>query len=305
MIKRFATHAMATRFELVLEGDSEVVLIAVAEEALEEIRLAEEAWSLFRPGSLLSKVNREAARRPVSLDEATFSLFREALEVSRSSGGAFDPTVAPLMRVHGFHPGAPGETPRWGAEKVLLDEASRSVRFTEPGVALDLGGIAKGYALDLAAELLREHGIERALLHGGTSSVIALGAPPDQAGWRVALGPESEAPVAVLRDAALAVSAPHGRTVLIEGEPRGHVLDPESGEPARGVRLAAVIALAAGLADALSTALCAGGGREPKLPPDVQTLIDLEGESDSWRHRAGSSSPAMAFEFPLSSGLPV
>ena len=93
---------MATRFELVLEGDSEAVLGAVAEEALDELRFAEEAWSLFRPGSLLSRVNREAAERPVSLDEVTFELLREALLVSRISRGAFDPTVATLMHNHGF-----------------------------------------------------------------------------------------------------------------------------------------------------------------------------------------------------------
>jgi len=283
ILRRFALQAMATRFELVLEGRSEASLLAIAEEAFDEIRLGEACWSLFRRGSLLAKVNREAASRPVRLDEATWGLLELSLELSRASNGAFDPTLAPLMRAHGFHEreGAPGE-PRWGAEHVHLDAGARTVRFDLEGIELDLGGIAKGFALDLAAQVLREHGVERALLHGGTSSVVAIGAPPDREGWEVALSPEEGAPRAVLRDGALAVSASHGREVEEDGASLGHVLDPASGDSARGALAAAVLAPSAGVADGWSTAVLAAGGRALELPPECQARVRLDRPDARW-----------------------
>lgn len=292
---------MATRFELVLEGERESSLRAIAEDAFDELRQGEESWSLFRRGSLLAKVNREAAHRPVRLDEATWTLLSLALELSRASGGAFDPTVAPLMRAYGFHEreGAAGE-PRWGMQHVHLDEGARTVRFDAPGIELDLGGIAKGYALDLAAEVLRGHGVRRALLHGGTSSVVAIGAPPDRAGWEVALSPEEGAPRAVLRDGALAVSATRGREVEREGVTLGHVLDPASGDSARGTLAAAVLAPSAGIADGWSTAVLAAGERALDLPAECSALVRLDRPAVRWRPLAtGERAPADSrFLFP-------
>lgn len=114
--------------------------------------------------------------------------------------------------------------------------------------------------------MLRSSGVSSALLHGGTSTVVALGAPPGEPGWRVAVetAPGSgPAPVAVLRDAALSVSAPHGRT-LADGS--GHVLDPRTGAPAEGPGVAAVIASSARWADAWSTALLVLGALPPGAP---------------------------------------
>ncbi len=294
---------MATRFELVLEGEHESSLGAIAAEALDEIRLGEESWSLFCPGSLLAGVNREAARRPVRLDEPTFELLSIALGVSRESGGAFDPTVAPLMRSLGFHERGPvaGE-PRWGAEHVHLDPATRTVRFDLEGIELDLGGIAKGYALDLAAEVLREHGVARALLHGGTSSVVAIGAPLGQPGWQVALAEEPDAPRAQLRDAALATSAPHGRTVEREGRKLGHVLDPAAGASACGAMVVAVIAPRAVDADAWSTALLAAGERDLDLPAEVTALRRFD---STWTTSGATSPPDSCFSLSPSSSLPT
>lgn len=294
---------MATRFELVLEGEDESSLGAIAEQAFDEIRCGEESWSLFRPGSLLAGVNREAASRPVRLDEPTFELLSTALIIARASGGAFDPTVAPLMRSLGFHDRGEIEAePRWGADHVHLDPATRSVRFDLEGIELDLGGIAKGYALDLAAEVLREHGIVRALLHGGTSSVVAIGAPPGQPGWLVALAEELDAPRARLRDAALATSAPQSRTVERDGRRFGHVLDPAAGESACGASVVAVIAPRAVDADAWSTALLAAGGRDLDLPARTVALRRFD---PSWSSSGDDGPPDSCFLFSPSSRLPT
>ena len=112
-----------------------------------------------------------------------------------------------------------------------LDPRARSVRAARAGASLDLGGVAKGFALDLAARELREAGVDCALLHGGTSSVAALGAPPGESGWRVAIegahAPEGAGLAVLLRDASLSVSAAAGRTARgAAGRRVGHVLDP-------------------------------------------------------------------------------
>ncbi|MCH2105347.1 MAG: FAD:protein FMN transferase, partial [Planctomycetes bacterium] len=145
---------------------------------------------------------------------------------------------------------------------------------------LDFGAVAKGWALDLAREGLLEAGVERALLHGGTSSVLAIGAPPGEEGWRVALGKESGASC-LLRDCALGVSAPDG-----EAGGEGHVLVPGTSAAASGVELAAVVCESAAWADAWSTALVVRG-EELELRNGVETAFLLSGEaldcSVAWR----------------------
>lgn len=257
MIVRLATPAMGTRFELVLSGRDEATLRAAGEEALEEIEEQDRRWSLFRAASLTARINRSAPRAiPLGADDE--ELFACALEVHRASRGAFDPTVAPLMRTRGFHDrsqlGEHDDT-RVGGEGIELDRAAHTVRLADPRAAIDLGAIAKGHALDLAAERLREAGIESALLHGGTSTIVAIGAPPGSDGWAIGLAGD-DAPELHLRDEALAVSASHGRT-LADGA--GHLLDPRTGKSAAPDLVAAVLAPSARLADAWSTALVVDG----------------------------------------------
>jgi FAD:protein FMN transferase len=146
------------------------------------------------------------------------------------------------------------------------------VRLEGPGTRIDLGGIAKGHALDQAGALLRSHGVTSALLHGGTSSVVAIGAPgapggPD--GWRVALGPGPGAATVTLRDEALSVSAasPPGNA--------GHIVDPRTGRGVEEARRAAVVGPSARLADAWSTAATVLGARPPGCGPEWR--VELSG----------------------------
>ncbi|UCD76835.1 MAG: FAD:protein FMN transferase [Phycisphaerales bacterium] len=289
---RLATEAMGTRFEVVLTGDDPPRLRTVGEAAIEEIEDWHRRLSLFEPGSLLSYLNRHAADRPVKLDDDTFELLVECIEVHAASQGAFDITVAPIMRAWGFHkitgaadsPSSTGEdTPTAapvGSEFIQLDVDRRTIRFLKPGMAIDLGGLGKGHALDAAAAVLRENGVECGLLHGGTSTVVALGSPPDEDGWRVALKQEGPSPVVTLRDAALSVSAPHGRTIHMDGERLGHIIDPNRGSPARGTQLAAVVGPTARQADAWSTALLVLGHRPPGLEAGLTTLIAGDERAD-------------------------
>jgi thiamine biosynthesis lipoprotein len=232
---------MGTRFELVLEGGDPEALRPAGELALEEIEQWHRRLTRFAPDSVLSHMHRTAHLRPVRLDPETFALFEDALRVHRDSGGAFDIAVG-------------GTT---SSAAIVLDPAARTVRFTRRGLSLDLGGIAKGHALDCAADLLRAHGVESALLHGGTSSVVAIGAPPDAPGWRVALGPRPGAETALLMDEALSVSSI---------DLRAHIVDPRSGEPVRRHGLVVVRGPSARLADAWSTALLVLGVVPPAFP---------------------------------------
>ncbi|MBW3625249.1 MAG: FAD:protein FMN transferase, partial [Armatimonadetes bacterium] len=191
-----ARNAMATRFEIAMFGEDPVHLRAAGEEALEEIERLEAQLSFYRPESELSHVNARAAEGWVTVSPTLFYLLQNAQRLSRTTQGAFDPTVAPLMRCWGFA-GGTGTLPDpddlraarevVGMERVQLDEENYAVRFERPGVTLDLGSLGKGYAVERAAMLLRENGIERALIHGGTSTLVALGAPPGESGWRVAI----------------------------------------------------------------------------------------------------------------------
>ena len=215
-----ALNAMATRFELVLHGENATRLRGAGEAALAEVERLEARLSLYQPSSEIARVNALAAREPVRVSPSVFGLLQHARQLQAGSGGAFDITVAPLVRCWGFMHGT-GRLPepaeieeahrRCGMAHVLLDEKNYSVRFDQEGVMIDLGAIGKGYAIDCAADTLREAGVTSALLHGGTSTVYGLGAPPDAEGWKIAITPAPRQPssqiTVLLRDNALSVSA--------------------------------------------------------------------------------------------------
>lgn len=273
---------MATRFELALAGDDEASLRSVGEEALHEIAQCEQRLSFFSPGSLVTHVNANAHDRSVGVDADTFSLLETCAEVYRASGGAFDITVGPMMRALFHHRGAHPDGAPVGMDGVLLDPDHQTVRFARKGMALDLGAVGKGHALDLAAAVLREHGVDNALLHGGTSTVVGIG----REAFSVRVGPRQGALHANLRDAALSVSAQHGRQVERGGETVGHVLDPR-GDTGRNERaLAAVLAPTATLADAWSTATLVSGETPPA---GMAALIETNASKQS-RLGAHSSS---------------
>lgn len=265
---------MATRFELLLLGRRPESLRAAAEEALDEIERVEEWLSPYRPESEWVRLHREGVGRPVRVDPRLFAFLWRARELTEKTGGMFDPTVGPLLRAWGFRGGA-SEMPDPGAvaaarelvgwRQVELDLDRRTVCLLRPGVEIHPGAMGKGYALDRAVEILREAGVENGIIHGGTSTVCALGVPADGEGWPVSLPepppgtpvawPEGRPPRVLLRDTTLSVSAVWGRG----DSPVSHVLDPRTGNPTRGLALAAVVAESATDSDVWSTALLVGG----------------------------------------------
>ncbi len=310
-----ARHAMATRFEIVLQGNDPVALRAAGEEALAEISQLESRLSLFQPASEIAHVNALAATRPVRVSPDVFELLSQASRISRETGGAFDITVAPLVRCWGFMGGSGRQPPKAeieaaralvGMQYVGLEQKDFTVTFARPGMMLDLGAIGKGYAIAQAEHLLREAGVENALIHGGTSTVCAIGRPEDGDAWKVAIDLPSEAApeispriaasttpgqgrkeppkgatatlaVVSLRNEALSVSGIHGKFFKVEEAVLGHILDPRTGHPATNAILSAVVLPSATETDALSTALLtlglAGHDALANLRPAMRTLV--------------------------------
>lgn len=209
--------------------------------------------------SELARLNREGS---ANASPELAAVLRHALDVAAASFGAFDPTVEPLVRATGGLGGSGralggGERRRLlariGTEHVHLDLASGEVRL-DPGTRLDLGGIAKGYAADLALSALKRAGATSGFVDLGGSSLAVFGDP---------LGVEVRDPLdaSVRRWAAFELTG--GALATSGGDQRpGHILDPRNGLPAKGVLAATVVAGSAMEADALSTAVCVLGADE-------------------------------------------
>jgi len=276
----YAWFAMGTLWELRTAAERpEAALRSVGEAVEAEVERIEELLSFYRETSDLRALNATAALGPVRVDPRLFALLQRAHDLCEATGGAFDPTIGPLLRCWGFV-GSSGAMPSGreieaaravvGMCHVHLNADEQAVRFDRPGVELEFGAIGKGYAIERAVELLREEfEIHSALLHGGTSTIYALGAPPGEEAWPVAVrrpygGEDDTITTIPLRDRALSVSAPHNKSFEHGGRRYGHVLDPRTGSPQAGSVVAAVATESATESDALSTALLVLGA--PGIP---------------------------------------
>jgi thiamine biosynthesis lipoprotein len=266
-----ALQAMATRFELVLEGDDPQRLRAAGEEALREVERVEGQLGRDRAASAVARINAGAGGEPVRVHPRVVALLQQCAELSRLTDGAFDVTVGPLMAAWGFtngHGASPDperleEARRLvGMSGVEVDPASGTVRLGRAGMRLDLGAVARGYALDRAVAVLEQRGVPSALLHGGTRSVHVIGTPGRRQSWPVAWRlPDHATRTLRLGPArpALSVSAPHGRAFLDGGRLQGRVLDPRTGVPTQTALSACVTGPSSTLCDALSTAVLVAG----------------------------------------------
>lgn len=262
--------AMGTRFECVLasfdRAASPTERAAVAEAVEQLVTDWHRRLTVFDPASTVSRANAQGAQRPVTLERDLFDLLQRCAHYTDDTHGRFDIAVGSLMQRAGFR-GEPANqdayADTWGNQWVRLDPRARSVWFARPGVSIDLGAIAKGFVLDLAREELLDLGVTSALIHGGTSSVLAIGSTPDGTPWRIrAVTEDPSAPVIDLCDASLSVSAPSGREV----NGRGHIMDPITGHSASEVNAACVFGPSAELCEAWSTALVVDPSLASELP---------------------------------------
>ncbi|MBN9524301.1 FAD:protein FMN transferase [bacterium] len=267
---RVSRRAMATTFEVALPFGTPDAIPA-AEAALDLIDDLEDQLTVYRDHSEVSRLNMTVYDAPVELEPQLFDLLARCAGWTRETDGAFDVATGALVKVWGFYR-REGRIPtpreqadamsRTGMRHVVLNAGA--IRFRVPGLELNLGAVGKGYALDRAAELLRrEWGVRSALLHGGGSSVLAVGTPPDDIrGWPINLRHPTEdrsLGTVYLADRGLGTSAATFQFFEYNGRKYGHVLDPRTGRPAAGTASASVTAPTAAEADAMSTAAFVAG----------------------------------------------
>ncbi len=276
---------------------------AAARSALRAARAAVERvdslMSTYRPESEISQVNAQAGTyTPTRLSKETTDVLAAALRYAASTAGALDVTVGPLADVWGFHAHAGRIPPRpaldsarafVGWRRVAFDSAARMVRLPHRGMRLDLGAIAKGYALDLAARAMRRAGARRGMVDLG-GNVLVFGAPPSGRWWRTAVVdprlPEAALGVITMDGGAVATSGSYEQFFEAGGRRYGHIFDPRTGAPTSGVASATVVAPTGIASDALSTALYVLG------PEAGCAVAAAEGVEALWVRDPGPASVA-------------
>ena len=247
--------AMGSVFTIVAYGEDRNVLQSAIDLSFEEVRRLDDLLSNYKPRSEWSLVNREAGGRPVRVSPELFGLVEACLGYSRSSDGAFDITVGPLVRAWGFFRGS-GRLPhraeirtalaKVGYRNVILNRDNLTIQFMQPGVEIDPGGIGKGYAVDRIVAVLRERGITSALVSAGGSSMYGIGAPPGQTGWPVKIrhpkDPRQTVGEVKLNNFSMATSGTSEKFFVSGGRLYSHIFDPRSGYPATGMLSVSVLA---------------------------------------------------------------
>jgi FAD:protein FMN transferase len=297
--RRYSADAMGGAFSIILYSSDPTKADAAAAAAFAELTRLDSVLSNYRPESEWSRVNREAAQHPVKVSEELFELLAACGEYTRRSEGAFDISVGPLMRAWGFRRGevdtagstAAKDLSPVGFGSVRLDASARTVRFLRPGMELDPGGIGKGYAVDRMVTVLRNLGIDCALVSAAGSSIFGLGAPPGSDGWTVAIeDPKSrlrKAGEALLRDSALSTSGTREKFVRSAGRRYGHIMDPRTGRPAVGAALVAVAGATALDTEAWTKAVFINGRRwaASSLPQGCRAFFCDESGACGWLER--------------------
>ena len=245
----------------------------VVELAFREIVRLDDVLSSWKPESEVSRLNASAGRgpQPVSADLARVT--EESAAMCKTTGGAFDPSVAPLLQAWGFYtesphlpaPAAAREAAlHVGCDRVSVQREQSSIALSD-GAALDFGGIGKGYAVDRALAILRARGVTRAKLDFGSSSLGYVGSV--EGGWPVVVADprDRDNPLAIFRiaEGAVSTSSQRERSFERDGRRYGHIFDPRLGRPVESPLLSVtVIAPQGSTADALSTALFVMGAAQ-------------------------------------------
>ncbi len=259
------TH-MASPFNIVLYSTDETTARRSSRAAYDRIAELNAILSDYDPDSELSRMSRSAGGPAVPVSNDLFEVLRRSRDIWERSGGAFDVTIAPVGRLwrrarrdHKLPDRARLQEARAlvGSDKLVLDPGARTARLLRPGMKLDAGGIAKGYAAQAALDVLKGAGIKRALVAGAGD--IAVGDPPPGArGWKVAIAPlepgQSEPlRTLLLANAAVSTAGDAERFVVIDGHRYSHIINPATGLGVEDRAAVTVVAADGATADALET----------------------------------------------------
>ncbi len=264
-VSREFRYVMGTSCEVRAFNGDEATRTAAIAEAFAAIAEVDRLMSNYRADSELAGVNTNAATSAVTVSAPLFSVIADAQQVSDRSGGAFDITVGPLMKLWGFHDKKPhvpnaaeleGMRPLVDYRNLLLDAGARTVRFARPGVEIDLGGIAKGFAVELAANVLKRYGLAGFIDAGGNQYMLGL--PPGKQSWAVGVR-DPDRPDGLIGTidsfgGSVSTSAGYATFLVADGKRYGHIMDPRTLHPSDACLSVTTIADDGTLADAVSTA---------------------------------------------------
>ncbi|MCS7253813.1 MAG: FAD:protein FMN transferase [Armatimonadota bacterium] len=270
----YAQIHMGVKVRIVMYSEDEPSAETACIAAFKRIAQLEDIFSDYRPRSELMRLCANAGGAPVKVSDELFAVLEYAQRISELTDGAFDVTVGPLSTLW-RNARKLGQLPpeqemqkalrKVGWHKMRLDAISKTVQLLEPGMLLDLGGIAKGYTLDRAIEVLRQHGIHRALIEAG-GDIVTGDPPPNEDGWKIELayardsgdsldGDRKCRRIIKIANAAIATSGDTEQFIDIGGVRYSHIVDPRIGiVPAKEI-VATVVASEGITADALATVL--------------------------------------------------
>lgn len=303
----YSIERMGTRVRMVLYARDEMAGQRAANAAFDQIEELEEILSDYREESELNRLCREGIGKPQGVSPELFYVLEQAQKFSRLSGGGFDITIGPVVRLwrearRTQRLPAAAEIANARAlvdyRNLELDAPARTVMLKRPGMQLDLGGIAKGYAADQALEVLQARGIRTALVALG-GDIRVSGSPPGARGWKIQVenpDPDGRKPLCsvVLKDAAISTSGDTQQFLVVGGQRYSHIIQPASGMGLGAAAGTTVIARDGISADALATALsvmAAGDG--------LKMIESVEGASAFLIRRA-----ANGFEYFRSRNFP-
>lgn len=265
----FRARSMGTVVDLTVWTADQAAAEAASRAAFAELERIDRLMSHWIPTSDVERINAAAGGPPVAIGEETFHLLEVAQQVARRSGGVFDVTVGGLRGLWKFdHQSNDGSVPTAaevrarlgliGWQRLALDKGKRTAQLRRAGMAITLGGIAKGYAVDRAVAILHQRGLRDFILQAGGDLYVSgqKGGTPWRVGIRDPRGPR-DAPFALteLRDRSFSTSGDYERALVIDGVRYHHILDPRSGMPAMASRSVTVLAKDALTADAWSKVL--------------------------------------------------
>jgi thiamine biosynthesis lipoprotein len=307
---------MGTAIRVELWADDEATGEAAIAAVMAEMHRIDRAMSPYKPESELSRINREAAERPVPISQEMFDILSRSIEFSKISGGTFDITFSSVGYLYDYRrhikptdkeieQALPGIDYR----HIQLDARKRTVRFARPGVRIDLGGIGKGHAVDNGIALLKKRGITQAIVTaGGDSRVLGdRGGRPWMVGIRDPRRKDNMVAVIPLINSAISTSGDYERYFEVDGERYHHILNPKTGRSATGVHSVSVIGPDATTTDGLTKPVFILGPEKglrliESIPGIDAVIIDADGKmfysSGLQGRKQESSGPAKSTSTP-------
>ncbi len=269
-------------------------------------------FSNYNPETELSRLNASAFDKPFQCSPEMWDMLKESREAYVYTHGAFDISAGPMVKLWGIYRKEKKTLPtaedlaaaraKVGLDKVIFDDAKRTVKFTVDGMYLDVGGIAKGYAVDQAAEAVKKLGIRRGIIDLGGNIYCFPETPRDRSHYFIHIrNPRSTRDnitamgYVSLKDMAIATSGDYERFVEIDGKHYAHIMDPTTGKPVTGIVSVSVLAHSATITDTLSTGIFVNGGKYldelKKRFPELNVMIVREPSPGDLKPQAFPAAP--------------